>query len=138
MHQSQTKKLLFCRRSWMIRIIYTTSCLLRGATKGSPQLQWIWRLLQKMNRMSDAHHIFSVIENAWSKKSATSSNFFKTAPAMQKKIWTILITTKYCACHTKAMSGFILFRYENSFVLRKATIITLQPQKKSLYFIYVP
>lgn len=134
MHQSLTKKLLYCRcflsknSSWMICIIYKTSCLLRGATKGSPQFQWIWRLLEKKNCMSDAHHIFNVINDAWSKKSAIASNFF-TAPATQKKIWVILITIKYCACHTKAMSGFILFRYEKSFLLRKATGITSQPHQ---------
>lgn len=90
MHQSLTKKLLYCRcflsknSSWMICMIYKTSCLFRGATKGSPQFQWIWRLLQKKNCMSDAHHIFNVINDAWSKKSAIASNFF-TAPATQKK-----------------------------------------------------
>lgn len=135
MHQSLTKKLLYCCRflsknsSWMIWIIYKTSCLLRGARKGSPQLQWIWRLQKNKNCMNDTHHIFSVINDAWSKNQQYHPISSRLHLPQKKKIWMILITIKYCACHTKAMSGFILFRYEKSFLFRKATDITLQPHQ---------
>ena len=70
--------------SWLIRITYETSFTMRGATKGSLQLQQILRLPRKMNLMIDPHRIWNVIYNARSNRHhpPTSAN---TAPATQNE-----------------------------------------------------
>ena len=130
----------------MIRITYETSFTMRGATKGSLQLQQILRLPGKMNLMIDPHRIWNVIYNARSNRHhpPTSPN---TAPATQNEShdWSIshmkrhlqcaeqqstpFNLTKYCACHAKWISWLIHITYETSFTMRGATGITLQPHQ---------
>lgn len=50
-------------------------------------------------------------------KNSNIIQFLQDCTCQAKKKKVILITTKYCACHTKLMSGFFLFRYEKSFLL---------------------
>ena len=119
---------------------------MRGATKGSLQLQQILRLPRKMNLMIDPHRIWNVIYNARSNRHhpPTSPN---TAPATQNEShdWSIshmkrhlqcaeqqstpFNLTKYCACHAKWISWLIHITYETSFTMRGATGITLQPHQ---------
>ena len=142
--------------SWLIRITYETSFTMRGATKGSLQLQRILRLPRKMNLMIDPHRIWNVIYNAQSNRHhpPTSPN---TAPATQNEShdWSTSHMkrhlqcaerqespsnlTKYCACHAKWISWLIHITYETSFTMRGVTGITLQlhqlrrlPRKKNL------
>ena len=131
--------------SWLIRITYETSFTMRGATKGSLQLQQILRLPRKMN-LIDPHRIWNVIYNAQSNRHQppTSPN---TAPATQKEShdWSASHMkrhlqcaeqqaptsnlTKSCACHAKGMSCLIRITYETSFTMRGATGINLQPHQ---------
>ena len=119
---------------------------MRGATKGSLQLQQILLLPRKMNLMIDPHRIWNVIYNARSNRHhpPTSPN---TAPATQNEShdWSIshmkrhlqcaeqqstpFNLTKYCACHAKWISWLIHITYETSFTMRGATGITLQPHQ---------
>ena len=119
---------------------------MRGATKGSLQLQQILRLPRKMNLMIDPHRIWNVIYNARSNRHhpPTSPN---TAPATQNEShdWSIshmkrhlqcaeqqstpFNLTKYFACHAKWISWLIHIKYETSFTMRGATGITLQPHQ---------
>ena len=132
--------------SWLIRITYETSFTMRGATKGSLQLQQILRLPRKMNLMIDPHRIWNVIYNARSNRHQppTSPN---PAPATQKEShdWSASHMkrhlqcaeqqaptsnlTKSCACHAKGMSWLIRITYETSFTMRGATGINLQPHQ---------
>ena len=132
--------------SWLIRITYETSFTMRGATKGSLQLQQILRLPCKMNLMIDPHRICNVIYNARSDRNLppTSPN---TAPATQKEChdWsashmkrhlqcaeqqsTPSNLAKYCACHAKGMTVLFLLTYATSFTMRGATGISLQPHQ---------
>ena len=119
---------------------------MRGATRVILQLDQILRLPRKMNLMIDPHHIWNVIYNARSNKShpPTSPN---TAPATQNEShdWSASHTkrhlqcaeqlvsssnlTKYCACHEKWISCWILFTHETLFTMRRATYVTLQPHQ---------
>ena len=132
--------------SWLIRITYETSFTIRGATKGSLQLQQILHLPRKMNLMIDPYHIWNVIYNARSNSQhpSTSPN---TAPATQNEShdWSTSHMkrhlqcaeqqaspsnlTKYCACHAKWMSWLRHITYETSFTMRGATGTTLQPHQ---------
>ena len=132
--------------SWLIRITYETSFTMRGATKGSLQLQQKLRLPRKMNLMIDLHRIWNVIYNARSNRHhpPTSPN---TAPAKQNEShdWstshmkrhlqcaeqqsTPSNLTKYCACHAKWISWLIHITYETSFAMCGATVNTLQPHQ---------
>ena len=114
--------------SWLIRITYETSFTMRGATKGSLQLQQILRLPRKMNLMIDPHRTWNVIYNAQSNRHhpPTSPN---TAPPTQNEShdWstshmkrhlqcaeqqsTPSNLTKYCACHAKWISWVIHITY---------------------------
>ena len=129
---------------------------MRGATKGSLQLQQILRLPRKMNLMIDPSLVWNVIYNAQSNRHhpPTSPN---TAPATQNEShdWSTSHMkrhlqcaerqespsnlTKYCACHAKWISWLIHITYETSFTMRGVTGITLQlhqlrrlPRKKNL------
>ena len=66
--------------SWLIRITYEMSFIMRGATRVILQLHQILRLPRKMNLIINPHHIWKVIYNARSNKShpPISAN---TAPA---------------------------------------------------------
>ena len=119
---------------------------MRGATRVILQLHQILRLPRKMNLMIDPHHIWNVIYNARSNKSRppTSPN---TAPATQNEShdWSAshmkrhlqgaeqLVSssnlTKYCACHEKWISCWILFTHEMLFTMRGATSVILQPHQ---------
>ena len=119
---------------------------MRGATKGSLQLQQILRLPRKMNLMIDPHRIWNVIYNAQSNRHhpPTSPN---TAPASHNEShdWSASHMkchlqcaeqqaspsnfTKYCACHAKWISWFIRITYDTSFTLRGASVNTLQPHQ---------
>ena len=132
--------------SWLIRITYETSFTMRGATKGSLQLQQILRLPCKMNLMIDPHRIWNVIYNARSNSQhpPTSPN---TALATQNEShdWstshmkrhlqcaeqqsTPSNLAKYCACHAKGMTVLFLLTYATSFTMRGATGISLQPHQ---------
>ena len=132
--------------SWLIRITYETSFTMRGATKGSLQLQQILRLPCKMNLMIDPHRICNVIYNARSNSQhpPTSPN---TALATQNEShdWstshmkrhlqcaeqqsTPSNLAKYCACHAKGMTVLFLLTYATSFTMRGATGISLQPHQ---------
>ena len=116
---------------------------MRGATKGSLQLQQIVRLPRKMNLVIDPHRIWNVIYNAQSNRHHphTSPN---TAPARQNEYhdWSCSHMkrhfqyaeqqespsnfTKYCACHAKWISWLIRITYETSFTIRRAARVTLQ------------
>ena len=120
---------------------------MRGATKGSLQLQQILRLPRKMNLMIDPHHIWNVIYNVRSNSQhpPTSPN---TAPATQNEshdgsAWHMKRhlqcaeqqaspsnLTKYCACHAKWISWLIRITYETSFTMCRARAITLQPHQR--------
>ena len=96
-----------------------------------------------MNLIIDPHHIWNIIYNARSNKSQppTSPN---TAPATQNEShdWSASHMkrhlqcaeqqgsashfTKYCACHAKWISWLIRIRYETSFTMRGATLVTVQ------------
>ena len=130
--------------SWLIRITYETSFTMRGATKGSLQLQQILRLPRKMNIMIDPHRIWNVIYNAQSHRHhlPTSPN---TATQNESHDWstshmkrhlqcaeqqsTPSDLTKYCACHAKWISWLIHITFETSFTMRGATGINLQPHQ---------
>ena len=104
------------------------------------------RLPHKMNLMIDPHHIWNVIYNARSNKSHPP-NSPNTAPATQNEShdWSAshmkrhlqcaeqLVSssnlTKYCACHEKWISCWILFTHETLFTMRGATYVTLQPHQ---------
>ena len=99
--------------SWLICIAYETSFTMRGATKGSLQLQQILRLPRKMNFMIhdwSASHMKRHLQCAEQQKAA--SNF-----------------SKYCTCHAKWISWLICIAYETSFTMRRATVNTLQPHQ---------
>ena len=132
--------------SWLIRITYERSFTMRGATRVILQLHQILRLPRKMNLMIDPHHIWNVIYNARSNKShpPTSPN---TAPATQNEShdWSASHMkrhlqcaeqqesssnlTKYCACHEKWISCWILFTHETLFTMRGATSNIPQPHQ---------
>ena len=132
--------------SWLIRITYERSFAMRGATRVILQLHQILRLPRKMNLMIDPHHIWNVIYNARSNKShpPTSPN---TAPATQNEShdWSASHMkrhlqcaeqqesssnlTKYCACHEKWISCWILFTHETLFTMRGATSNIPQPHQ---------
>ena len=132
--------------SWLTMLTYGRSFTMRGATRVILQLQQIVRLSRKMNLMIDPHHIWNVIYNARSNKShpPTSPN---TAPATQNEShdWSAshmkrhlqcaeqLVSssnlTKYCACHEKWISCWILFTHETLFTMRGATYVTHQPHQ---------
>ena len=132
--------------SWLIRITYETSFTMRGATKGSLQLQQILRLPRKRNVMIDPSLVWNVSYNARSDRNhpATSPN---STPATQKEChdWSASNMkrhlqcaeqqtspsnlTKYCACHAKWISWLIRITYETSFTMRGATGITFQPHQ---------
>ena len=132
--------------SWLIRITYERSFTMRGATRVILQLHQILRLPRKMNLMIDPHHIWNVIYNARSNKShpPTSPN---TAPATQNEShdWSASHMkrhlqcaeqqesssnlTKYCACHEKWISCWILFTHETLFAMRGATSNIPQPHQ---------
>ena len=119
---------------------------MRGATKGSLQLQQILPLPRIMNPMIDPHRIWNVIYNARSNRHhpPTSPN---TAPATQNEShdWSISHMkrhlqcaeqqstpsnlTKYRTCHAKWISWLIHITYETSFTMRGATGSTLQPHR---------
>ena len=127
-------------------LTYETSFTMRGTTRVILQLHQILRLPCKMNLMIDPHHIWNVIYNARSNKShsPTSPN---TAPATQNEShdWSAshmkrhlqcaeqLVPssnlTKYCACHEKWISCWILFTHETLFTMRGATGNVLQPHQ---------
>ena len=98
--------------SWLIRITYETSFTMRGATRVILQLHQILRLPRKMNLMIDPHHIWNVIHLQCAEQLVSSSNL-----------------TKYCACHEKWISCWILFTHETLFTMRGATYVTLQPHQ---------
>ena len=132
--------------SWLIRITYETSFTMRGATRVILQLHQILRLPRKMNLLIDPHHIWNVIYYARRNKShpPTSPN---TAPATKNESHAEFSShmkrylqcveqhmspsnlTKYCACHEKWISCWILFTHETLFTMRGATYVTLQPHQ---------
>ena len=121
--------------SWLIRITYERSFTMRGTTRVILQLHQMLRLPRKMNLMIDPHHIWNVIYNARSNKSypPTSPN---TVPDTQNEShdWSASHMkrhlqcaeqqesssnlTKYCACHEKWISCWILFTHETLFTMR--------------------
>ena len=119
---------------------------MRGATKGSLQLQQILRLPRKMNLMIDPHRRWNVIYNARSNRHHLPTSP-TTAPATQNEShdWSTSHMkrhlqcaeqqaspsnlTKYCACHAKWISWLIRITYETSFTMREATGITFQPHQ---------
>ena len=128
---------------WLIRVTYETSFTMRGATEVTIQPHQILRLPRKMNLMIDPRLTWNIIYNARSNKSQppTSPN---TAPATQNEShdWSASHMkrhlqcaeqqesashfTKYCACHAKWISWLIRIRYETSFTMRGATLVTVQ------------
>ena len=128
------------------KVLHDWSATVRGATKGSLQLQQILRLPRKMNLMIDPHRIWNVMYNAQSNRHhpPTSPN---TAPATQNEShdWSTSHVkrhvqcaeqqlkpsslTKYCACHAKWILWLIHITYETSFTMRGATVKTLQPHQ---------
>ena len=95
--------------------------------------------------MIDPRHIWNNIYNARSNKSQPPTS--NTAPATQNEShdWSASHMkrhlqcaeqqesashfTKYCACHAKWISWLIRIRYETSFTMRGATLVTVQHQQ---------
>ena len=133
--------------SWLICIAYETSFAMRGATKGSLQLQQILHLPRKMNLMIDLHRIWNVIYNAQSNSQhpPTSPKYCGLPRKMNlmidlHRIWKRHLQcaeqqkaasnfSKYCTCHAKWISWLIRITYETSFTMRGATVNTLQPHQ---------
>ena len=99
-----------------------------------------------MTRLLNHHHIWNLISNARSNW-CHHQNSPNTAPVTQKD-WHVessshmkphlqcaeqLVSpsnlTKYCACHTKRLTFWVLITYETSFPMRGATGVTIKPHQ---------
>ena len=98
--------------SWLIRITYETSFTMRGATSVILQPHQILRLPRKMNLMLNSLHTWKKRYLQCVEQHMSPSNL-----------------TKYCACHEKWISCWILFTHETLFTMRGATYVTLQPHQ---------
>ena len=127
-------------------ITYETSFTLRGATGVTSKPHQILRLSRKKTHILSPHHIWNLIYNARSNRChhPTSPN---TAPVTRKDSHTESSwhmkphlqcaeqpvspsnLTKYCACHAKRLTYWVLMTYETSFTVRGATDLPVQPHQ---------
>ena len=99
-----------------------------------------------MTRLLNHHHIWNLISNAQSNR-CHHQNSPNTAPVTQKdshsessshmkphfqcaeQLVSPSNLTKYCACHTKRLTFWVVITYETSCPMRGATGVTIQPHQ---------
>ena len=146
---SNFTKYCACHETWIscwILFTHATLFTLRGTTGNILQPHQILRLPRKMNLMLNSLHTWNAIYNARSdrQRPPTSPN---TAPATKNEFHAELSShmkrylqcavrqatspnlTKYCACHEKWISCWILFTHETLFTMRGARGNILQPHQ---------
>ena len=146
---SNLTKYRACHTEWLaclIVVTYETSFTMRGATSVTIKPHQILRLSDKKTHIRNPHHTWNLISNAQSNRChhQTSPN---TAPVTQKdshsessshmkphlqcaeELVSPSNLTKYCACHTKRLTFWVLITYETSFPMRGATGVTIQPHQ---------
>ena len=93
--------------SWLILLTFETSFTMRGATGVTPTSPNTAPATENHSHDWSSSHLKR--HSQCGEQQESPSNF-----------------TKYCACHEKSLSWLILFTFETSFTMRRATRVTLQ------------